>query len=172
MPRSGAKETCVMGIDPGLACTGYGIIMVSGNELRFTDCGVVRTSAEMPMPLRLMEIADGIHGVVNKHSPRHVVVERVYVNMNPISSLKLGEARGAAVIAAQLKGAGVSELTPKEVKRTITGSGSASKKHVASVVNSILGLDNSHKIQSDAYDALACAICFHLVGISTGMLAR
>lgn len=100
--------------------------------------------------------------MVGEHSPTHVVVEKVFVNSNPMSSLKLGEARGAAISAAQRLGAHVTEISARQLKRTITGKGDASKMLVGAMVRSILGLGDGFRASADAYDALACALSFHL----------
>jgi len=154
----------VMGVDPGLARTGYGVISVSGNSMEYLECGIIRTDADEDMPERLVKIAREVGEVAGRHRPSHAVIEKVFVNSNPMSSLKLGEARGAAVIAAAQSGAAVLELTTTEIKRAITGRGNSSKLHVGTMVRSMLGLGSAFSAGHDAFDALACAICFQLSG--------
>ncbi len=133
-----------------------------GSSLALVDCGVIRTTPATPQSLRLKQISDALAEVVGRHSPTHVVVEKVFISTNPMTSLKLGEARGAAISASQCGGAGVTEISARQLKRAITGKGNASKAHVSTMVRSILGLGDGFKAPTDAYDALACALCYHL----------
>ena len=152
----------MLGVDPGLEQTGYGVVAVSGNSVDYLDCGVIRTDRKDSMPVRLLGIADGLGDVLSEHRPSHAVIEQVFVNKNPASSLKLGSARGAAVAAVGQAGATIYELSPKEIKRSITGQGGATKGLVGTMVKSILGLHDDFNPGEDALDALACAICFRL----------
>ena len=154
----------VLGVDPGLVRTGYGLIAVRGNSMDYIDCGTIRTDPETPMPERLLTIFNGLGAVLLEHAPGHVVIEEVFVNVNAKSSLKLGEARGAAVAALGRSEADIHELSPKEIKRSVAGQGNASKRMMRTMVCGLLGLRPDFDPGSDAFDALACAICFKLSG--------
>lgn len=147
----------IIGIDPGSLITGYGIIISEPGLLEFVACGVVRTTREMPFPCRLNQIFDGINEVIQVHQPTVAAVEDVFLATNPRSALKLGQARGAAVVAAMQNGLEVFDYTPRLVKQGVAGYGQAAKEQVQHMVRVLLGLPGSPS--SDAADALAVAIC-------------
>ena len=147
----------IIGIDPGSRITGYGVIMSDRGRLEFVACGVIKTTADMPFSFRLNQIFDGINEVVQIHQPSVAAVEDVFLATNPRSALKLGQARGVAVVAAMQNGLQVYDYTPKLVKQGVAGYGQAAKAQVQHMVRVLLGLNGSPS--SDAADALAVAIC-------------
>lgn len=147
----------LLGIDPGSRATGYGVIDEHNGRLRFICCGVIKTKSSDSLPVRLREIYQGLDQVISSHQPDEAAVEDVFVSVNPRSALKLGQARGAAIIAAMGQGLPVFEYTAKQVKLGVVGYGQASKEQVQQVVSMLLQLTSSPS--SDAADALALAIC-------------
>jgi crossover junction endodeoxyribonuclease RuvC len=149
------KTRRILGIDPGLNRTGYGVIELRGGALHAIDSGVIRAPAG-ELAQRLRAILDGLRRVIERHAPSEACVEKVFVNANPASTLLLGQARGAALCAAVGAGLGVHEYTALQVKQAVTGYGHADKTQMQKMVQRLLGLDAVPA--SDAADALACAI--------------
>ncbi len=147
----------IIGIDPGSRITGYGVILSYRKQLEFVTCGIIRTSPDIGFGHRLNQIFDGINEVVQVHQPTVAAVEDVFLASNPRSALKLGQARGAAVVAVMQNGLRVYDYTPKLVKQGVAGYGQASKEQVQYMVRVLLGLNGSPS--ADAADALAVAIC-------------
>ena len=145
----------ILGIDPGSRITGYGIIKTDGVRHHYVASGCVLTSGEMS--LRLSQIFSGISEVIQQYLPHEVAVEEVFVNRNVNSALKLGQARGAAIVAAASKILPVAEYSTRRVKQSVVGYGNADKTQVQHMVKCILNL--SGKIAVDAADALAVALC-------------
>jgi crossover junction endodeoxyribonuclease RuvC len=146
----------ILGIDPGLRVTGFGIIVCTGNRLQYVASGCIRnTAGELPDRLKL--IARDLASVIGAHLPTEVAVEKVFVNVNPQSTLALGQARGTAICAAVLAGLPVAEYTALQVKQSVVGNGHAKKEQVQHMVKRLLALEGDP--QPDAADALACAIC-------------
>jgi crossover junction endodeoxyribonuclease RuvC len=146
----------ILGIDPGLRVTGFGVIVVSGGKLQYVASGCIRnTRGELPARLEL--ILRDLASVIDTHQPSEVAVEKVFVNVNPHSTLLLGQARGAAISAAVLAHLPVSEYTALQVKQAVVGHGKAAKAQVQAMVMRLLALPAAPS--SDAADALACAIC-------------
>jgi crossover junction endodeoxyribonuclease RuvC len=154
----------IIGIDPGSRITGYGVIDADRGQLHFVACGVVKTTTQYAFSYRLNEIFDGINEVIQTHEPVVAAIEDVFLATNPRSALKLGHARGAAVVAAMQNGLTVFDYSPRVVKQAVVGYGQADKKQVQHMVGVLLGLSGSPS--SDAADALAVAIChanqFHI----------
>lgn len=148
--------TIILGIDPGSRITGYGIIRDDKRGLQYIDSGCIRTQEES-LTQRLLKIYDGICQLMDEYSPDEVAIERVFVHHNPDSALKLGHARGAAMVAVASHRIHVHEYSAREVKQTIAGYGAAQKEQVKHMVMHMLGLQSTP--QSDASDALAIAIC-------------
>ena len=146
-----------MGIDPGSRITGYGIIDAGYGKVAFVSCGVIKTTPRFPLANRLNEIFEGINEVIQVHDPEVAAVEEVFMASNPNSALKLGQARGAAVVAAMQNGLGVHDYSAKKVKRAVVGYGQAEKGQVQHMIRMLLGL--SATPSNDAADALAVAIC-------------
>lgn len=157
----------ILGIDPGLRITGFGIIEKAGSKLAYLTSGCVRTPADGALSLRLKSILDGLREVIAEHRPQQVAVEIVFVNVNPQSTLLLGQARGAAICAAVDAGLTVAEYTALQVKKSVVGNGHAAKEQVQHMVRRLLALPGDPS--PDAADALACAIC-HAHG-SSGLAA-
>jgi crossover junction endodeoxyribonuclease RuvC len=152
----------ILGIDPGLRVTGFGVVDLVPGGLAYIASGVVRTGSG-GMPLRLGVIVRDLAHVIDEYLPAEVVVERVFVNVNPTSTLALGQARGAAIAAAVLAGLPVHEYTAGQIKKAVVGGGRAEKLQVQSMVSRLLSLPGLPS--PDAADALACAIC-HAHGTS------
>lgn len=147
----------MLGIDPGLRSTGWGVIDVDGNRLIHVAHGAVTSDAKAPMAARLRQIHDGLCAVVGEYGPDSAAVEETFVNRNPKSTLALGQARGVAMLAPALAGLEVSEYAANLIKKSVVGSGHADKRQIADMVRRLLPgclADNS-----DATDALAVAIC-------------
>jgi crossover junction endodeoxyribonuclease RuvC len=146
----------ILGIDPGLRVTGFGLIVSAGGRLHYLASGCVR-SAGGELPERLKVILRDIGSVIVEHHPTEVAVEKVFVNANPHSTLLLGQARGAAISAAVLADLPVAEYTALQIKQAVVGHGNAAKEQVQEMVRRLLAL--SIAPSADAADALACAIC-------------
>ena len=147
----------ILGIDPGSRLTGYGIIDSIPGKVGFVACGVIKTTVTYPLANRLNEIFDGINEVIQLHDPEVAAVEEIFMSSNANSALKLGQARGAAVVAAMQNGLGVHDYSAKKVKRAVVGYGQAEKGQVQHMIRMLLGL--SKEPSEDAADALAVAIC-------------
>jgi crossover junction endodeoxyribonuclease RuvC len=158
----------ILGIDPGLRVTGFGLIQRAGQQLAYLTSGVVRTPPG-DLPDRLKAILESLGEVIAQHSPDQVAVEKVFVNANPQSTLLLGQARGAAICAAVSRGLPVSEYTALQVKQAVVGNGHAAKEQVQDMVRRLLALPGDPS--ADAADALACAICHAHGGLGLGRLA-
>ena len=157
-----------MGIDPGLRITGFGVIEKTGQKLSYVSSGCIRTPTGELAP-RLKSILDGLEEVIESFQPEQVAIEKVFVNVNPQSTLLLGQARGAAICAVVLKNLPVAEYTALQVKQAVVGNGHAAKEQVQDMVQRLLKLDGAP--QADAADALACAICHAHGGQGLGKLA-
>jgi crossover junction endodeoxyribonuclease RuvC len=147
----------LLGLDPGLQRTGWGVIEVHGNALRFLAAGVVVTVAGDDLAARLDALYRGLSAVVRQHRPAAAAVEETVVNRNAGSSLKLGHARGVVLLAAAHAGLAVTEYASKTVKRTVVGTGAADKRQVAMMVRTLLPASGA--LGADAADALAVALC-------------
>jgi crossover junction endodeoxyribonuclease RuvC len=147
----------LLGLDPGLQRTGWGVIEVDGNALRFLAAGVVATVAGDDLAARLDALYRGLSAVVRQHLPAAAAVEETVVNRNAGSSLKLGHARGVVLLAAAHAGLAVTEYASKTVKRTVVGTGAADKRQVAMMVRMLLPASGA--LGADAADALAVALC-------------
>lgn len=147
----------VLGIDPGSRITGYGIVEKSGNRLIHIDNGAIFTDSAADFPGRLKKIFDGLLEIIAQYHPDQVAVENIFFATNPQSALKLGQARGAAIVAAVHAGLPVSEYSALQVKQAVVGQGRAEKEQVQKMLKALLGLPEV--AQADASDALAVAIC-------------
>jgi crossover junction endodeoxyribonuclease RuvC len=147
----------LVGLDPGLRHTGWGVIEASGSRLQFVACGAVDSDAGDSLPLRLAALYQGLATVLGSWRPSTAAVEETVINRNAGSSLKLGHARGVVLLAAAHAGLGVTEYGAKRVKRSVTGTGAADKAQVAAMVRILLG--RNVEATADATDALAVAIC-------------
>lgn len=149
--------TIILGIDPGSRITGYGLIKEANRQLVYIDSGCIRTSPTQELSQKLLQIYDGICELMDRFSPDEVAIEQVFMHQNPNSALKLGHARGVAMVAAASHRVKVSEYSAREIKQTVVGYGAAEKAQVSHMVVSLLALNKPP--QSDAADALAIAIC-------------
>jgi crossover junction endodeoxyribonuclease RuvC len=152
------ERICVrlVGIDPGLRITGYGVIDKVGQQLTYVASGVIRTETG-ELPGRIKIIFDGVSEVLAQFHPDASAIEKVFVNVNPQSTLLLGQARGAAIAALTAAGQPVFEYTALQVKQAVVGNGHAEKEQVMNMVKRLLNLPAEPR--ADSADALACAIC-------------
>jgi crossover junction endodeoxyribonuclease RuvC len=148
----------VLGVDPGTATTGYGIIEVTGHEYNMVDYGCIKTAPRLKGPRRLLELYRQMGELLNTYSPAVVAVEELFFNKNVRTALAVGQARGVVLLAAALQDIEVVEYTPLQVKQGVVGYGRASKKQVQEMVKILLKLDKVPQ-PDDAADALAIAIC-------------
>ena len=150
----------ILGIDPGSRTTGYGLIEVNNNKQAYLDSGcirIVKPNESLPLADRLRIIYDSISNLIADFRPDEVAIEKVFLSKNADSALKLGQARGVAIVAAAVHALDVAEYSALEVKKAVVGTGKAEKVQVQHMVQSILGLNKSP--QADAADALAVALC-------------
>ncbi len=147
----------LMGIDPGLRFTGWGVLDVQGNRLRHIADGVIATDNAQSVPHRLKALHEALTALFLQYSPDEAAVEETYVNRNGAATLKLGYARGVALLAPAMAGIAVAEYGAMEVKRAVVGTGAAAKEQVAMMVRRLLPGATLHR--ADASDALAVAIC-------------
>ena len=147
----------IIGIDPGLRRTGWGIIESDGVRLAYVASGLITSDAENDLAYRLREIYEGIVGVIATWKPAEAAVEETFVNENPRATLKLGQARGMALLAPAMKGLKVAEYPPNLIKKTVVGAGHADKKQIQMMVGFLL--PKARFESADEADALAIAIC-------------
>jgi crossover junction endodeoxyribonuclease RuvC len=147
----------ILGIDPGLRTTGFGVIDKQGNKLRYIASGTIKTVAEGDLPSRLKVILQGITEIAATYRPDCAAIEKVFVNVNPQSTLLLGQARGAAICALVGADLDVAEYTALQVKQAVVGHGKAAKEQVQEMVSRLLVLPGLPG--TDAADALGVAIC-------------
>jgi crossover junction endodeoxyribonuclease RuvC len=147
----------ILGIDPGLRTTGFGVIEKQGNKLRYIASGTIKTGSEGALPPRLKVIWGGIAEIVRTYQPDCAAIEKVFVNVNPHSTLLLGQARGAAITALVGADLDVAEYSPTQIKQAVVGTGKALKEQVQDMVARLLVLPGLPG--SDAADALGVAIC-------------
>lgn len=160
--------TRILGIDPGLRLTGFGVLEKTGEKLAYIASGTIK-SGEGELPTRLKVILDGLNEVIQTYHPEQVAIEKVFVNVNPQSTLLLGQARGAAISACVLQNLPVAEYTALQVKQAVVGNGHAAKEQVQEMVKRLLNLPAVPK--PDSADALACAICHAHGGQGLGKLS-
>ena len=161
--------TRILGVDPGLRITGFGVIEKTGNKLSYLASGCIKTDAKASLPQRLGTIHSGLRELVAQYQPDQAVVEIVFVNVNPQSTLLLGQARGAAITALVAGGVEVAEYTALQVKQAVVGNGKAAKEQVQHMVRRLLSLPGDPS--PDAADALACAIAHAHGGQGMGTMA-
>ena len=159
----------LLGIDPGLRSTGFGVIDKTGNKLAYVASGCIKTDAAGSLPERIKTLLDGIAEVIATYRPQQAAVEIVFVNVNPQSTLLLGQARGAAISALVTANLPVAEYTALQVKQAVVGHGKAAKEQVQQMVMRLLNLPGIPS--PDAADALGCAICHAHGGQGMGSLA-
>lgn len=148
----------IIGIDPGLATVGFGVIRKEKDRVTPVSYGCIRTSPEKQNPQRLLEIYNELNLLFGKYAPSEIAVEKLFFTNNITSAMGVSEARGVIFLAAQQRNIPVTEYTPKQVKQSITGSGTADKKQMQDMIKRILGLDEIPK-PDDAADGLSIALC-------------
>ena len=153
---SASQTTRILGIDPGSRVTGFGVIDVRGREHFYIASGCIKTPPDAPLSERIAVIVHHIDEIVRTYRPQQAAVEQVFVNVNPASTLMLGQARGAALAALVMHGLPVSEYTALQVKQAVVGKGKAAKEQVQHMVVQMLSLSGTP--QSDAADGLAVAL--------------
>lgn len=151
-------EKIVLGIDPGIADTGYGFIRVSGSRLECLEYGSIKTPAGTPLPERLQTLYNELKRLLKKHRPQAAAVEQLFFNKNVRTALIVGQARGVALLAVSQAGIPLSDFTPAQVKMAVSAYGQASKLQIQKMVKLILNLKELPQ-PDDAADALAVAIC-------------
>jgi crossover junction endodeoxyribonuclease RuvC len=162
----------VLGVDPGVSTTGYGVVARKGGDAHsLLECGVIRTDAADPLPERLRAIYEGVSDVLGRHAPDVLAVEGVFYGRNVRTTVILGHARAAVLLAGTLRGLSVVEYAPAEVKNAITGTGRATKEQVQFMVQQILRL-KSPPHPADAADGVAVALCHCSAGALMTRLAQ
>jgi crossover junction endodeoxyribonuclease RuvC len=147
----------ILGIDPGLRRTGWGLIESDGNRLIHVACGSLETSERAPLSERLVVIHDGLIAVIEQHRPDEAAVEQTFVNANAQATLKLGQARGVAMLVPARLGLSVAEYAPNVVKKTVVGAGHGDKAQIRMMIGVLL--PKADPQSEDAADALAIAVC-------------
>ena len=161
----------VLGIDPGTAITGYGLVRDDDEELALITCGAITTSADQPLPQRLAAIYERLSALIAEHRPQAVVVEQLFFSRNVRTALAVGQARGVALLAAAHAKVPVYEYTPLQVKQAVAGYGRADKAQVQEMVRLLLKLDVVPQ-PDDAADAVAVAVCHLHSARMADLLAR
>lgn len=149
--------TIIIGIDPGLRYTGWGIIKNTGNQPIFVDSGRIATESTQALPERLLCLYKGLESVLTRYQPEQGAVEQIFVNKDAVGSLKLGYARAVSLLVSALLGIRIAEYAPTEIKKTIVGSGRAQKAQIRMMVHTLL--PQARVLSPDAADALATALC-------------
>jgi crossover junction endodeoxyribonuclease RuvC len=167
-------QITILGIDPGSRVTGYGVVRMDGLRAVHINSGCIRV-AELDVPARLKQIFNELSNVVRAHEPDQAVIEKIFMSRNPDSALKLGQARGAAIVACAQMELPVFEYSATQIKQAIVGRGHADKKQVQHMIQALLCLPT--KPAADEADALACALChgntqYGLRGIQLANSAR
>ena len=148
----------ILGIDPGYAIMGWGVIDVEGNRFKVVAYDSIFTDKETPMPERLIQLFNGLNDVIEKYNPDEVGIEELYFNSNAKTAIMVGEARGVALLACAKQGLQICEYTPLQIKQALVGYGRAEKVQVQQMVKTLLNLEKVPK-PDDTADALAAAIC-------------
>lgn len=148
----------ILGIDPGYAIIGWGILEYKANKFKVMDYGAITTAAHTPFPIRLQEIYQGMNDIFDKYHPEVMSMEKLFYNNNAKTVIDVAQARGVITLSAQLHNVPVKEYTPLQVKQSVTGYGRAVKKQVQEMTRVILNLEKIPK-PDDTADALAMAIC-------------
>ena len=152
------RPRLVLGIDPGTAVTGYGVVSMEGKTATRVECGVIRTNARDALPSRLQDIYGGVTELIERHQPDVVAVEDVFYARNVRTTIVLGHARGVILLAAQTACVEIREYPPAEIKKAVTGTGAATKAQVQYMITSLLRLKHAPE-PADAADGVAAALC-------------
>jgi crossover junction endodeoxyribonuclease RuvC len=148
----------ILGIDPGTATTGYGVIEQKGGNVSLVDYGVIITEPNQPLEHRLEKLYDQLEDIIDEYNPEEIAIEQLFFSANVKTAMAVGQARGVILLATQKAGVPMTEYTPNQVKNGICGYGSADKKQIQKMVKMLLKLDETPQ-PDDAADALAIAIC-------------
>ncbi|RKD34665.1 crossover junction endodeoxyribonuclease RuvC [Thermohalobacter berrensis] len=148
----------IIGVDPGIAITGYGIIEYRGNKFNVIDYGAITTESKLPFPKRLKIVYDNLYNILLEYKPEAFAIEELFFNKNVKTAIKIGQARGVEILAAANYGIDIYEYTPLQVKQGVVGYGRAQKRQVQEMVKMMLNLKEIPK-PDDVADALAVAIC-------------
>lgn len=147
----------IIGVDPGLIKTGWGVVEKNNNEIKYIASGVIKTSTTLSMGERLKNIYEKLDIIIKTYNPNEFAIEETFVNKNPISSLKLGQARGVAMLTASLNNIPISEYSPNLIKKSLTGAGKAQKQQMVAMIHYIFPKINV--VIEDEADSLCIAIC-------------
>lgn len=162
----------ILGIDPGYAIVGYGVVDYVGNKFSVAGYGAITTEAKKPFPERLEDIHKDMLSIIEKYKPDCLAIEKLYFNTNTTTAIDVAQARGVIVLSAQTMGLSINEYTPLQVKQAVTGYGRAEKHQVMEMVKSLLSLNKVPK-PDDTADALALAVCHgHYSGSSYSRLVK
>jgi crossover junction endodeoxyribonuclease RuvC len=153
-------EKIILGIDPGTTVMGYGLLLVTGNQYKILQYGVIHLKKYSTHELKLKKIFERVTGIIDEFMPDTVALEAPFYGVNVQSMLKLGRAQGVAMAAALARDIPITEYSPKKVKQSVTGNGNASKEQVAAMLQTLLKIEELPKLL-DATDALAVALCHH-----------
>ena len=168
----GADGCVLLGVDPGTAATGFGVVAFDSRRgAELIQCGVIRTSPATRLPVRLMDIHEGVAALIEEFSPAAMSIETAFYGKNVRTALTLGQARGAIIVAASLRGVKVVEYAPRDIKKAVVGTGAATKEQVAYMVRRHLRLRTDPK-PSDAADGIAAALCHAFTGSLPGRPSR
>ena len=148
----------IIGIDPGYAITGFGVLEYEGNHFKLIESGSIQTKAGIPLPTRIAKIYDDMNGLIEKYKPDAIAIEELFFNRNTTTAIGVAQGRGAVLIAAAKTSTPIYEYTPLQVKQGVTGYGRADKKQVQMMVKTVLGLEKVPKLD-DTTDAIAIGIC-------------
>jgi crossover junction endodeoxyribonuclease RuvC len=158
MPTLKKNNLVILGIDPGLADTGFGIIKKQGSEIEMIDYGCIKTSPKEPLEIRLVEIYKSLNKIIKIHKPDLISIEKLFFGKNVKTAIAVGQARGVIMLAAGKHKLNIKEFTPPQIKLALTSHGQADKNQVKQMVKNVLNLAKLPK-SDDAADALATAIC-------------
>ncbi|HZK25448.1 MAG TPA: crossover junction endodeoxyribonuclease RuvC [Oscillospiraceae bacterium] len=161
----------ILGIDPGIAITGFGVIETDGQRSSALAYGCIRTAASLSMPERLEQVYRELQELIARHQPQEAAIEKLFFAKNANSAMQVGEARGVAVLTARIAGLQVFEYTPLQVKQAVVGYGRAEKNQVQQMMKMLLGLDQLPR-PDDAADGLAIALCHAHSGAGRAALQR
>lgn len=150
----------VLGIDPGTATLGWGLVRERAGDLSLVEYGAIRTPPHTPLPRRLLQIHEELTELLHRHRPTGLGVEKLFFTKNVTTGIAVAHARGVVLLAAAQAGLDIAEFTPMEVKQTLTGYGGADKQQMQTMVRLLLGLADVPR-PDDAADAVAVAICYH-----------
>lgn len=159
----------ILGLDPGLRHTGWGIVLQDGTRLSFVAAGRINPDPDLPMAERLKALSESLAQVIALHGPSEAALEETFVNKNAASALKLGQARGVAMLAAAVAGLDVTEYSANKVKKAVTGYGHADKDQIQAMIRVLL--PGANALSADAADALAVAVCHAHHGVAVKALS-